>query len=76
MHRINRSKGPSVRQMLNMAENLRDKSGEYSVVEISHSAHYAPNSSYIEFIIYTESRAHLKFKTWKECQDKYFELVK
>ena len=76
MHKVNRSKEPSVRQMLNMAENLREKYNVFVTVEASGKAHCTSWISLYKFTIYMSDRGHEESKTWKECQDKYFELVK
>lgn len=75
MKRIQRSKEPSVRQMLNMARNLREKFGKASLIEIKTWA-YSSSNNKPQYNLYVEDIHNIDFKTWKACQDKYFELMK
>lgn len=79
MKRVQRSKEPSLRQLLNMASNLREKFRCPCSVEISawHYDYTGDRSNRHVFGIWIAARGrHYEFDSWKECQDKYFRLIK
>ena len=73
--KVNRSKSPTVKQMLDMASNLRRRSGKSAQIEINcwHMTH--KKDPHLSFFFYIEGIESHTFDSWKETQDKYFELM-
>ena len=75
MKRIGKSKEPTVRQMLNMASNLKEKFKKYSTIT-SHSMSYSSGDSKHEFCLYVADKYRRCFDSWPKLQAYYFRLMK
>lgn len=76
MKRIQRSKEPTVRQMLNMTVNLKEKYNKYASLSIwTRSYDNIPDTA-TDYNLYIADTDSWDFKTWEAYQDKYFELMK
>ena len=75
MKKINRSKESTVKQMCNMAKNLRNKiNSEFASIGTTCIAFDKENIKPTYWL--GDGTTAYNFKTWHECQDKYFELMK
>ena len=73
MKKVNYSKEPTVKQMLNMASNLYNKLHHFSNVSIN--AWDEEMRQRDSYRLYVEDTHSITFNSWKELQDKYFELM-
>ena len=76
LKRVNDSKAPTPKQMLNMAENLRKVYKKYSTVEVK-ARHYSVGDSELEYNIYiADFECPQHFETWPELMKLYKKLIK
>ena len=73
MKEVTKTKQPSTKQMLAMAENLREKFGKPSCIEIR--AWKFTCTQGLEFRIYVEDIASDNQQSWIGCQNCYFALM-
>ena len=77
MKKVNKSKNPSVQQMLNMASNLREKFYVPSTIEVV-AWHYdsdSPNPNRMKYRLYVADRHSKDFDNWITLQGYYFTLM-
>ena len=70
---VRRSKNPTVRQMLNMASNLEEKSNKPSMVEMC-AWKYTTGESNV-YWIYIEDTLNDRFEDWGKTLDCYFSIM-
>jgi len=77
MKKVNKSKEPTLKQMLNMASNLREKFGKPSAIEINAWDYNTSedNTNKTNFCLYIESKHSIDFDFWYELQGYYFGLM-
>lgn len=75
MKRVQKSNEPTIRQLLNMAANLREKTQSSTLIEIETWDFQTENKEQT-FRIYSDSGTNEKFKSWRECQDYYFSIMR
>ena len=71
MKKVNKSKNPSVQQMLNMASNLRDKFNKASTVEIKAWC-FSSGTNEAAYRLYVADNISEDFDFWFELQAYYF----
>ena len=70
------TKNPTIRRMCWMAEKLRERYKEASSVDIDCFAYDEFNGVAPAYRIYVANHLHnLSFRTWRECQKKFYELI-
>jgi len=77
MKEVKSTKHPTIKQMQNMAFNLKSKFDKpsYTGVKIWDFKH-KDNSLVSIYKLYVEDTYNLDFDSWKILQDKYFEIMK
>ena len=75
MKMVRRSKDPTVQQLLNMAANLRKKFNKSSLVKVEAWHHIAGRAGEVGYRIYVEDTISENFKSWKDCQSYYFNIM-
>lgn len=82
MRNIKYTKNPSVKQLLDMTFNLREKfNGRPAKISIE-AWSFSSGASEVDFQIYVEDRdgevkiGRIIFSTWSECQNHYIELMR
>lgn len=75
--KVNKSKSPTLKQLLNMAANLKEKFNKPACVEIKawQFDSNRSNANRATFNIYAADLCSIYLESWSECQDKYFELM-
>ncbi len=68
--------GQSVRQMLIMARNLSIEFNKSATVQAMAWVFYSYREEIKYLLAISDSKHHYTDLSWKECQDKYFELMK
>lgn len=78
MKRVSKSKEPSVRHMLNMASNLKEKFNKPSLIKIDcwHYSGSGSNQNRAKYNLYIENKISIDFDFWYELQAYYFGLMK
>jgi GH25 family lysozyme M1 (1,4-beta-N-acetylmuramidase) len=75
MLQVNRSKElRNVQQLQRMSQNLSKKFGDYCSVTVYAACLHYPVLEYKIWLGHVE--VDYRFKSWRECQNKYFELMK
>ena len=75
MKKVIRTKVPSYRQTVNMVSNLRDKFGGTSTITLSVHTYNHHRNILPQFFLHYNPRECESLDTWKEVQDKYFQLM-
>ena len=76
MKRVNISKEPSQKQMLNMAENLESLTKKSTTVEASCWKMSHDKKPCTFYRLYVADLVSEDYRTWRETQDRYFTLMK
>ena len=78
MEKVTRTKVPTQRQLTNILLNLRKKFkyGTTVTFETHTYAHLDKGKVSYQFWIHPDSSRCFNLNSWKECLDKYFELMK
>ena len=74
MKKVIDTKQPTVKQMISMSENLREKFKKYSSMQLS--IHVHPKETNVEYWVYIENGASCSIKSWKELLSFYHQLMK
>jgi len=74
MKAIKRTKQPTLKQMQNMASNLQEKYGLYSIIQID-SHKFSSNHAQTEYWISVQTVCGQFLKSWEAVLDKYEELM-
>lgn len=75
MKKVIDTKNPTVRQMISISENLREKFKKYSSVAVETHAH-SNSTIEIEYRMYIEDKTSEYFETWPELLSSYHKLMK
>lgn len=74
MKKVTRTKKPSIPQMSNMAFNLHEKFKEWATVQVSCSLYFSGDLN-LQYWLSGQKIEGDFYDSWKEVQDKYFELM-
>ena len=77
MKRVNKSKNPTIQQMLSMASNLRKKFNKPSSVHVvawDFMSKMLPNR--MKYRVYVENSISMNFDSWNETMDYYFFIMR
>jgi len=77
MHRIGNSEEPTPRQMMNMAENLRDRLNSDCVIEAKAKGYLIEGFPKMEYLLYISGDKYMEyFNSWPETIEAYRKLMK
>jgi len=76
MKKIGESKEPNLRQLMNMARNLRDKYRRFATVQVQAYAYSSDDSSKAEYWLFVEGIYGDFIKSWETTLRQYKTLMK
>jgi len=75
MKKVKDIKYPTLKQMSSISDNLREKFGEYSSIQITTNS-YTHTDTCIEYYLYIANTHNKYFDSWQELLTYYHKLMK
>lgn len=75
MKKVEYTKNPTVKQLISISENLREKFKKYASLAIKTYSHTSIKETRVEYRLYVENKESKSFDLWSDLLQYYHKLM-